>query len=107
MKPATFGPVYALGLYPELAELFRRHGYALAIHGSVARDFDLIAVPWIEEAGEPGDVMAEVFRTFAIVPGYRGEREPGVKPHGRRSYTVSMSFADLALDISFTPRARG
>lgn len=44
MKPANNAPVYAC-MYQELAEICRAHGYALAIHGSMARDFDLIAIP--------------------------------------------------------------
>lgn len=40
MKAANFGPVYAC-IYPGLAEVTRAHGYALAAHGSMARDFDL------------------------------------------------------------------
>lgn len=39
--------------YPMLCQIARRHGYALAIHGSLHRDLDLIAVPWVEEASEP------------------------------------------------------
>lgn len=38
MKPPNYAPVYAAALYPDLAELFRSHGYALACHGSLARD---------------------------------------------------------------------
>ena len=49
MKPANRAAVYAAALYPDLAEIAREHGYALAVHGSLARDFDLIAVPWREK----------------------------------------------------------
>lgn len=31
----------------------RQHGYALAVHGSLKRDVDLLAVPWIEGASGP------------------------------------------------------
>jgi hypothetical protein len=37
---------YAL-LYPHLVELVRPLGYALALHGSMNRDFDMVAVPWL------------------------------------------------------------
>ena len=65
MKPPNFAPLYA-ALYPELAEVARSHGYALAVHGSLARDFDLIAVPWAESVSEPGAVVAELVRDFAL-----------------------------------------
>ena len=54
----NYGPVYAAALYPDLASLFHRHGYALAVHGSLARDFDLVGVPWGEIVAEPdGQVL--------------------------------------------------
>ena len=45
MKPATRAPFYA-SIYHGLAEVARKHGYALAIHGTVTSDLDLIAVPY-------------------------------------------------------------
>lgn len=103
MKPAGYGPFYAAGLYPKLAEIFRSHGYALAVHGSVSTDFDLIAVPWVEEAGEPADVIAECLSKFAFEK--LGDQDrPTPKPHSRCAYTLHLSFGDCRLDISFTPR---
>ena len=102
MKPSNYGPFYAAGLYPKLSELFRSHGYALAVHGSVGTDFDLIAVPWVDEAGDPADVITEVLSKFAFdeMPAHG----PTTKPHSRVAYKLHMSFGDCALDISFTPR---
>lgn len=103
MKPANNGPFYAAGLYPELAEVFRAHGYALAVHGSLAADFDLIAVPWVDEAGDPLGVIEECLSKFAFeeIP---DQKKPTPKPHSRCSYKLHLSFGDCALDISFTPR---
>ena len=39
IKP-TYAAVYAAALYPDLCKLFQKHGYALAVHGSLARDFE-------------------------------------------------------------------
>ncbi len=103
MKPANNGPIYALGFYPKLAEVFRGHGYALAIHGSVGADFDLIAVPWIDGASEP-EVVINAVMAIAAVKRY-AESGPITKPHGRIAYKLYLSFGDCALDISFTPRA--
>jgi hypothetical protein len=102
MKEANNGPFYAAGLYPKLAKLFREHGYALAVHGSVGTDFDLIAVPWVDEAGKPEDVIAECLKKFA----FDGPEQRGFtpKPHSRIAYKLHLSFGDCALDISFTPR---
>lgn len=98
--PASAAPVYA-ALYQEWAELFRGHGYALAIHGSLRRDFDLIAVPWIEQPSAPADVMRELTEVFAV----RLIGEPSAKLHGREAWTVSIGHGTCAADISFTPMA--
>jgi len=103
LKPPNYGPFYAAGLYPKLAELFRKHGYALAVHGSVANDFDVIAVPWVEDAADPQTVIDEAMTAFAFkqVPdGYRGE----AKPHGRLAFRVPFSFGACSMDVSFMPR---
>jgi hypothetical protein len=106
MKGSNYGPFYAAGLYPALSDLFRRHGYALAIHGSVASDLDLIAVPWVEDAKDPAEVIAHVQKAYGSTFAER-DKEPCVpqpKPLGRIAYKVHMSFGHCALDISFTPK---
>lgn len=101
MKDANYAPFYSAGLYPKLAKIFREHGYALAVHGSVGTDFDLIAVPWVHEAGDPADVIEECQKKFAF---RKDVCKPGPKPHSRCAYKLHMSFGDCSLDISFTPR---
>lgn len=101
MKPANYGPFYAAGLYPKLAEVFRSHGYALAVHGSLANDFDLIAVPWVDIASDPQAVADECNTRFAAK---FSKVDHVTKPHGRIAYKLHLSFGDCALDISFTPR---
>ena len=101
LKPASYGPFYAAGIYPRLADIFRRHGYALAVHGSVQNDFDLIAVPWVENVSGHETVIAEVEKSVAAKFARLGSSR---RPHGRTTYKLAMSFGDCALDISFTPR---
>jgi hypothetical protein len=36
-------------ILPQIREAARQHGYAIAVHGSMKRDFDLIAAPWSAE----------------------------------------------------------
>lgn len=102
MKRANMAPVYC-ALYPALAEIARSHGYALAIHGSLGRDFDLICVPWILEPSEPVNVVKEMTTRFAIKQ--VGAME--VKEHGRETYTIAFSFGECFADLSFTPRNPG
>lgn len=101
MKPANFGPVYAAALYPQLAELFREHGYALAVHGSLARDMDLIAVPWARDVSPHEKVLEAITSTFAV----KMIGESTGKEHGRRAWTLSIGFGECSVDISFMPSA--
>ena len=39
-------------LIKPLREVARSHGYALAVHGSIARDVDLVAVQWVGNASD-------------------------------------------------------
>ena len=102
MQKANYGPFYCAGVYPKLAEIFREHGYALAVHGSVASDFDLIAVPWIDAAAEPAAVIAKVFERFVFDK--TDPCEPTSAPHGLVKYKLHMSFGSCSLDICFVPR---
>ena len=103
-KPG-YGPFYMAGLYPQLAEICRSNGYALAVHGSLTNDFDLIAVPWIENAADPEHIVELIYTSFAMDRDRRPE--PVAKLHGRVAYMIHLSFGECRLDLSFMPRTRG
>ena len=98
LKP-NFGPVYAAALYPKLCRIFHAHGYALAVHGSLARDFDLIAVPWAKTVSSRKEVLREVMSKHA----FRLVQRPVRREHGRLAYTLSIGFGECACDLSFVP----
>jgi hypothetical protein len=98
MKPANFAPAYA-AMYPALTEIAREHGYAMAVHGSMARDFDVICIPWVDAPAEPVTVVAAMCAAFAI----RQIGEPETRQHGRLIFTLSVEFGDCFLDLSFMP----
>jgi len=99
MKPANFAPIY-LGLYPPLAEVARKHGYALAAHGTLGRDFDLICVPWVDNPSEPQAVVNEIMNEFDI----KQVGQPQEMSHKRICYTLKVSFGECFLDFSFMPK---
>lgn len=104
-------PMYAV-LYPALVAIARKHGYALGVHGSMARDFDLIAVPWTEEAGQPMPMIDEM---KAAVQGVYTDHEfdhlltdghVTTKPHGRMAWSIHLTTKGSDgpyLDISVMP----
>ncbi len=98
IKP-NYAPMYAAAMYPDLAEIFQSHGYALAVHGSLARDFDLIAVQWSDAVSKPEEIFKEIEATYAV----NVLRPFETKAHGRICYTVCMGFGHCSLDLSFFP----
>ncbi len=102
MKPANMAPFWVF-LYPSLAEIARKHGYALAIHGSVGRDFDLIAVPWTEQPGDPSCVIRDIHETYAVA----NVLGPYKKLHGRLVWSISIvGSGEVFLDLSFMPSVK-
>jgi hypothetical protein len=99
MKPANFAPVYA-ALYPKLAEITREHGYALAIHGSMARDFDLACLPWADTVSSPDAVVEAITSDLAL---WCSSDLWTVKNHGRIARTIHIEFGQCAIDLSFMP----
>ena len=99
MKEANFAPVYAACMYTELATIARAHGYALAVHGSLARDLDLIAIPWIEDPSTPQEVIDQMCKHYSITQA----GEPTEKHHGRLAFSLVVQFGECMIDISFIP----
>lgn len=94
------------GVYTQLERIAWRHGYALALHGSMGRDLDMCAIPWTEDADTPIRLL-KAFRR-AVYKGHpewnKGEPAPTPKPHGRTAYTITLGMSGHYLDISIMPR---
>lgn len=128
MKEPTRGPIFAC-LYPGLCDVARANGYALAIHGTLVSDMDLIAAPWTEEAIDAAS-LAAALREHIGACGYRdllirdnpvwadpdnvhhldslvaesdGGQEPVTKPHGRLAWNLYL-YAGTKVDLSVMPR---
>ena len=100
MKPANNAPLY-LCIYAGLAEITRANGYALAVHGSLARDCDLICVPWVDDAKAPVEVVQAILAKYAV----ELTGGPDRKPQGRIAYTLHMGpHGDVYFDLQFMPR---
>lgn len=95
---ATKVTFYAV-LYQQLRDEAYKHGYALALHGSLQKDLDVIAIPWVENAA-PAEtlVKALVERAGGMVTVgciYDGKNwvespDPACKPHGRMVWTIHL-----------------
>lgn len=102
-------------LLSPLRERARELGYALALHGSVARDIDLVAIPWTDEAVGARE-LAEALQAVAkrmhgiasMDPAeqddyYHREGCPGGRAHGRRVWCYYLGGGPY-LDLSVMPR---
>ncbi len=81
-------PMYAV-LYAELRILCKGHGYALTIHGSLKRDLDLVAVPWIEKCSEP-EILANAIQEYIGCAYSHPDSEDAVIPHGRKRFVFHL-----------------
>lgn len=99
-------PWYVMA-YTKLERLAWRHGYCLALHGSMARDLDLIAIPWTDDADSPEKLLASFSRFIvnkAKVTYKIGKPTP--KPHGRLGYVLPIGHEGHYLDLSIMPRSK-
>jgi hypothetical protein len=83
----------------------RNHGYALAIHGSLLRDIDLIAAPWTPRAQPPQTLKKAMGKLLVALNGGKGvqvQRRGHRKPHGRLAYVFH--FGETYIDLSIMPR---
>lgn len=101
-KSPTWAPAYMVGIYPRLAEEARRLGYALALHGSLQRDLDVIAVPWRDDAAPAVDLVHALSEIFDIEPNHPID-EPQQKPHGRLGWSIPLWWGAY-VDLSVMPR---
>jgi hypothetical protein len=120
MKQANIAPVFAC-IYPGLADIARKHGYALAVHGSVVTDLDLIAIPWTDQAIDAEEiknilmehVSAMDYLTLLQHEGLSREHAEQVnnriqeskeeKPHGRLSWNLYLGLG-AKIDLSVMPK---
>jgi len=117
LKPGRIG---ALGLatgyaccYAMLIPIAAQHGYALAVHGSMTRDLDLIAVPWTEEATDALTLVKALkdaiggITHHSEMDHYYPTCDPTEKPHGRLAYSLHFTNRGCEgayIDVSVMPR---
>ena len=92
----------------------RSLGYALAVHGSLRRDVDVVAVPWTEKAAPISQAMlaTAVYDTLLRMDLAIGWGAPGevgeAKPNGRHAWCIVLKGEPfLYLDLSVLPWSSG
>lgn len=96
---ATF---YAL-LYQDFRAIALECGYALALHGSMVNDMDILAVAWTDKAVPHKELVCKINdRIGKTVWSEHNLKTAGDKPHGRIAYTLSI-MGDWYIDLSIIP----
>ena len=102
-RPKARPVIYAI-FYPCLVKVANKHGYALALHGSMRRDCDIIAIPWTDDACSALTLLKALAKRVAgAIQEDKNGFIRGDKPHGRVAYCISIG-SGAYLDISFMPR---
>ena len=94
--------------YKVLAHCARNHGYALTVHGSMLRDVDLVAVPWVTRCKAPSTLAKSILGLVTAMSGREKvfvhmNKKPTQKPHGRLAWSIHFS-RDAYLDLSIVQR---
>lgn len=101
LRRKTWTPTYAC-YYSDLVPICRKMGYALAVHGSLRRDLDVVAIPWTKRA-KSAEVLIEAI--LAEVQGFMTPNEtwPRPKPHGRLCWSIHLG-GGRHIDLGIMPR---
>ncbi len=83
----------------ELQAIAKANGYAIAIHGSMQRDLDVVAIPWVKNARTPKHLVKELCERMGLT----STKEATEKPHGRLAYTLMLRHAGF-VDLSIMPK---
>lgn len=112
-KPTHVKPSLYAYYFEALKVIAKKHGYNLVLHGSLARDLDLIAIPWVND---PKDEL-EMIKAFDMhLTGSHGLNKDhymfSILPGGRKSFVINLNRGgkfnnyidqEYYLDISITP----
>lgn len=96
-KPIHAKPSLYSFYFDIIKEIGIKYGYNIVLHGSLNRDLDLIAIPWLEELGDKDLMIDEItdliggeillHKTIEDPVGKRFS----VKPHNRITYIININ----------------
>ena len=105
----AFSDAFLKVVMPDLRLAAKGCGYALAVHGTRARDIDMIAVPWVEGADEPDFLVQRLCGVLSGKVGrsVRQSAEWADKPHGRKAVTIFLAGSMTPeIDLSIVPQTK-
>lgn len=97
-KPIHAKPSLYAFYFETIKAIGLKYGYNIVLHGSINRDLDLIAIPWIEENGNKDLMINEIAEAIGgsillmnrSVDNIVGDRF-SVHAHGRMCYIININ----------------
>lgn len=117
-KPMKARPMLYTCIFETLRVTAREMGYNLLIHGSLTRDLDIVAVPWVWEPQPEIELIKAMHKQLTGVTGAMPDGNDknyymhSILPGGRSSYVINLNrggrfnnYMDeqYYIDISITP----
>ena len=93
---------YFLHVLPAMKLAAKHVGYALTTHGSMTKDIDLVAIPWVETTQGPHELLDALCEACGGFRPVNGKVEK--KPHGRVAYAIFIPGSSLVIDLSVITR---
>lgn len=95
MKPTHAKPQLYAYYFFDLKEIAKEFGYNLVVHGSMARDLDLIAIPWVNDPKSELDMIQALNKHLtdhiAHEDHWRDIYMYSELPGGRHSYVINLN----------------
>jgi hypothetical protein len=90
----------ALPDFTKMNAVAREFGYSIALHGSMKRDVDLVAIPWVEDAADPDLLVSHLCGALDARRLTGWEK----KPNGRIAINLQINGWFKMIDLSVMPR---
>ncbi len=87
-----------------MQEIARSLGYNLIVHGSLNRDFDLVAIPWVNEPATQLELVQEL-DMYLTGKKHKNEHQymHSMLPGGRSSYVINLNRGGFTRDDKILP----
>ena len=95
--------IYIL-ILPTIRKVARKNGYAIGLHGSMTRDLDLIAVPWVSKHATPNSLAHQIHKAVVkyaySLKSVTAKNVKHKKPRGRIAYSLILGPGGAYIDLS-------
>lgn len=112
-KPIHAKPSLYAYYFEALKVIAKDHGFNLVLHGSMARDLDLIAIPWIDDPSPTIDLIKSIADYIGgeILKAEENTLHYKNLPGGRTAYVINLNRGgykknmkgDIVEPLDFTP----